>query len=315
MKPLVGIRLISEGRQNEQCSRGRARRTHDEWQVFLVVTSAQTRSVHTALQIRRNPPGEIRLPARILEVIVVQVDRVVVGRTREEMTRAAIPMRPGHRAHGIVDEGGIEPVAAAIGYGRTIRPRRQIPLREQAFGGRRSPRESAASSSTSRMRPIERGARELAVEAGADAIRFFGMQRADQQIRFAIAMPATLWRTQWHARGSSRCAARTARRRCQSIASPESRVVLDDHEMPGGVEALRRFHASLAELQNQLSAFADRKIHSVARSGTPTEDPLSPAPDPRGQNPDRECETGDVQRIPMRNAQVRPGVQPLHAPG
>src|SRR5262245_12790454 len=96
---------IAEGRNQEGDLRSRRAFLRPDEERYVVLSGAgpQARGVDAALQVRRHLEFEAGFPLRILEVVVVKVDRTVLLRGALEVHLQAGPVVPGHRPRREID--------------------------------------------------------------------------------------------------------------------------------------------------------------------------------------------------------------------
>ncbi len=85
-------------------------RTDEEGDLELRLLRRQPRGIAAAPQAGGNREGEIRLPARIGDVVVVEMDGAVLHRRVAPVHLAAVPVVPGHGARRQVYGGTVEAI-------------------------------------------------------------------------------------------------------------------------------------------------------------------------------------------------------------
>src|SRR5438045_3418741 len=80
-----------------------------------------------AWQIGRDAPLEVRLPAGILEIVLIEINRVILVRRRDEMYVAVGPARAGNSAHGGVERTAFKAVGSEIDHAIGIDGRSEMP--------------------------------------------------------------------------------------------------------------------------------------------------------------------------------------------
>jgi hypothetical protein len=109
-----------------------ARRTHEERHVVLhAVVRLQVRRVDAARQIVGHRELEVRLPARIVEVVVVEEDGAVLLRYAAMIHLASRPVPARHRASGGVHQARVEPVPRAVTHPCVADVETEIPACDQ----------------------------------------------------------------------------------------------------------------------------------------------------------------------------------------
>ena len=114
---LIGVGEVGRGRHQERDLRGRAagRRTHDERDVVDCIAGFDPRRINVGAHRVGNRELEIRLPPGVLEVVVVEMDRAVLGGRMNEVFLASAPVMAGHRARRRVDAASVQVVARGVG--------------------------------------------------------------------------------------------------------------------------------------------------------------------------------------------------------
>ena len=135
----VGVGHVARGGQQEADLRGRraARRTHGKGDVFLTATLApEPRGIDAALQPLRAGEGEIDLPARVVDVVLVEVDRAVLLRRVLPVHLAAVPAPAGDGAGRQVDQAAVQSVGGEIGRPRRLDALGEVPGADDGGGER-----------------------------------------------------------------------------------------------------------------------------------------------------------------------------------
>ena len=113
---VVAVNLIGEGRGKKNEWRGGDTRT---WQDIdrhdvLLAAAAQTHPMGAGGHGAGNRHVEIRLPAAIVQIIFVEMDRAIVPGPVAPVHLLAIPMRSANRSRWQVPQGAVERERAAV---------------------------------------------------------------------------------------------------------------------------------------------------------------------------------------------------------
>ena len=129
---VVGIGLVGEGRgqDGDRRVRPRPRRQHVERQPVLAALAGQVQRVGAARQVRRHLQAGVGLPPAIVDVVVVEVDRGVVGRRMAPAGLAPAPVRADHAAGRQVHRLAVAGLRAGVGDARAADALREVPGRE-----------------------------------------------------------------------------------------------------------------------------------------------------------------------------------------
>ena len=115
--PLVRVCGVGEGGQDDGERRdppGTGR--HDQRDMVDELAGPQLHGVDPAGEIRRQLQAQGRAPARVVEVVVVEVHGPVLLGRDGEVRRRADPPRPGHRPVRAVDQPRVARGRAAVGH-------------------------------------------------------------------------------------------------------------------------------------------------------------------------------------------------------
>ena len=158
---LVGIGQIA-GRRHQQHHGGgwlAALGAHEESQVVLVFGGPQAGRVDATSHALGNGELEVHCPARVLEIVVVEMDAAVLFRTTPEIGFVAAPVVAGHGARRHICEPAVQAVRRSVGQlggskiagkvpgrdGCLAERRIDIPRERLEFLGRERPAEQAGS--------------------------------------------------------------------------------------------------------------------------------------------------------------------------
>ena len=127
--PVVAIDLVGEGRgQKHDRRRCRAFRRQDvDRHDVLRLAAAQPHAVNAGRHSLGDVHGEIGVPAAIVEIVLVEMDRGVVARRMAPVGLHAGPPRPAHRPRRQVAQRAVQPVRAAVDYPVARNLRAEIP--------------------------------------------------------------------------------------------------------------------------------------------------------------------------------------------
>ena len=130
---VIGIGLIGKGRgqESDRCERAIAVRQHVEGQPILPRLAGEMERVGAALQLVRDGPGEIGIPAAIVEIAIVELDGGVVLRGVAPAHFSTGPAGANHGACRKVDELAVAGLRAGIGDDLRRNADREIPGRDE----------------------------------------------------------------------------------------------------------------------------------------------------------------------------------------
>src|SRR5258708_7954445 len=113
---LVGIGEVGKGGDEEYRlgARDSGARPDEERDVIFMIALPQSRRVDAAARISGDLPDEIGLPARVLNVIVMEMDGAVLLRRVREVYFLAVPVVTGDGAHGHVDRPAAQFMRSSI---------------------------------------------------------------------------------------------------------------------------------------------------------------------------------------------------------
>ena len=128
---LVGVGHVIECRQQERDLGLLTRlRQHGEGNVGFLVAGAQARGVDAAPQAVGNGEREVDVPAGIVEVVVMEMDRaVLLGRVPPAHFLAG-PVVARHRARRQIDDDAIETIAGHVRNSDRGDVAREVPCRD-----------------------------------------------------------------------------------------------------------------------------------------------------------------------------------------
>ena len=106
----VRVRAVGDGRGEEGDRRGSAirRRCHEERDVILARRGGHAERVDAARKRVGHVEGDARLPARVVEVVAVEVDRAVLLRRLAPVVHLAGPGDPRHGSGGELDRPSVQ---------------------------------------------------------------------------------------------------------------------------------------------------------------------------------------------------------------
>ncbi len=138
LQPVVGVRQVGAGRQQHRhvVAPAVTPGPDDERHVALGLALPQPDGVDAALEVARQVDAERLGPLRVVQVVVVEVDRAVLVRGVPEVRLAARPVVARHGPGRAVGADGVEAAARDVDDGVQQRAvgavgAREVPLRER----------------------------------------------------------------------------------------------------------------------------------------------------------------------------------------
>ena len=112
----VRISPITRRRQEEgeRGGGGAERRADHERAIILVIAAGHLGAIDPAFQVARNLEGEVRRPAAIVEIVVVEMDRPVVFRLPGPVVLRAVPVPALHGTGRQVDGRAVVAVTGDV---------------------------------------------------------------------------------------------------------------------------------------------------------------------------------------------------------
>ena len=167
-QPLIGIGHVA-GRRDQEQRIGRrlaARRQDEEGNPLDLVPILEPGGIEAAAQMARHLEDDIGLPAGIVEIVVVKMDRAVLSRRAPPIELGGIPVPALHRPGGKIDQPSVEAVGGPVANAIARHVQGEVPGPDQigAIGGRRGLADGEPQQSGRQSAAIEAGAVDLAVE-------------------------------------------------------------------------------------------------------------------------------------------------------
>ncbi len=307
---LVRVREVAEGRQEERDPRRRAaaRRPDDERDEVLAALDLEVRGVDPAREVVGDGQPEVHLPARVVEVVVVEVDRPVLARRAGRADRGTRPRVARHRARRHVHGATVKPVRPSVAHGAAVEPDREIPRGDEP--GERA--RGAARAKPRRLRGLERAREDArALDLPVEVVR-------------GTALAVRAARDEQRPRGSRRACptrpldglARRGRLEVDGVdddpGDAARRIVRGAHEVPAALaEGALAADGSRRERERDASGAVEVKV--VAG---PAHERLLARLEQRRPEPELDREAAvQAQRVALRDDDVRAERKALLAPG
>jgi len=133
---MVRIGLVGEGRSEIADLRGPLafRRQHVEGNDVLVPILLQAQAIDAAARIARYFEFEIRFPAAVVKIILVEMDGCIVARRVTPRHVRAVPARPAYRARRRIDKPSMQAIRTTIDDRQAFDTLREIPPGAKAGG-------------------------------------------------------------------------------------------------------------------------------------------------------------------------------------
>lgn len=113
---VVGIGLIGSGGRDE-CDRRPClpgTRTDQDRDTIFMVADAQTNSVDGTGEIVRQRDREIIRPAKIMDIVIMKMDRSIHFRRMSPIMFGAVPVEASHRSGRKIERAAVQAVGAKI---------------------------------------------------------------------------------------------------------------------------------------------------------------------------------------------------------